>query len=105
MQIQAFQFGNSSLFAHLALTCHPCTCVLWYSLSLHDHIEAAFNYLWSNSLSCREHHCQPGDTHTTRSADAMTCSWDKLRSTGGIQLLSQRSESELMNFAGPAAGC
>lgn len=78
--------------------------MLWYSLSLHDHIEAAFNYLWSNSLSCRELHCQPGDTYTPRSADATTCSWDKLRSREGIQLLSQRSESELMNFAGPAAG-
>ena len=102
--------GKPSLkFACLALPRRPCTRVLRCSLSLHNHIQAAFIYFWSNSLSCRhprqrEHRHQPGGTHTLGSVGTATCSWDKLWSGRWLQFLSQSLKSELINFAGPAAG-
>lgn len=83
--------------------------VLRCSLSLHDHTQAAFNYLWSNNLTCRylcrrKRHRQPGGTHTPGSAGTATCSGGKLKSRGWMWFLLQSSKSELINFAGPAAG-
>lgn len=93
----------------MTLTCHLCTRALRCSLSLHDHTQAAFNYLWSNNLSCRylcrrKRHRQPGGTRTPGSAGAATRSRGKLKFRGWIRFLLQSSKPELINFAGPAAG-